>query len=649
MDAPRWIPTQPQIEASNLTAFLAQTGASSYEDLLEKSNQDPAWLMEQVFQFSGVKFYRPFQQTLDLSRGHAHARWCVDGTTNIVLNCLDQHLESVVAAQPLLIWEGEPDAPSQTMSYAEFNDQVCRLAAGLRRLGVERGDVVAIYLPILPESFVAFFSVLKLGAILLPLFSGFGAQPIATRLVDGRAKIVITADITYRRGAIIPMKTTLDEALLHAPDVKKVVVIERNKAIHASISINHERDVLYSALISEPAVGLATEHMDPNDPAMLFYTSGTTGKPKGCVWTHIGFLGSMVTRDMHICGDFKSSDRFFFMSDMGWMVGAMCAMIPTMFGGSLLIAEGAPDYPSPDRFWRIVQDHRVTYLGVSPSLVRGLMHTNVDPLTFDLSALRMTVSGGEVWTEDTWNWFFEKVCQRRIPIINITGGTEVGGAIMVGTPNHPMNVGSFSVFALGMGADIVDETGQSLGKGQAGELVLRHASIGMTKSLWFDDARYLETYWSRLPGVWVHGDLAMRGEDGLFYMLGRSDDTIKIAGKRMGPSEIESQLLATGKVIDAAAVALPDEKHGAILVCVCVLAPGVVEDDALIQLLIKAVADGMGASYRPRRIVFTSSLPRTRNMKLMRRVVKAVLCGEPTGDLSSLINPESVDALKNLM
>lgn len=649
MNASRWIPSQAQIDASNLTAFLRQTGTSSYEELLEKSNHDPGWLMEQVFQFSGVRFYHPYQQVLDLSLGQAHARWCVGGTTNIVLNCLDQHLETDVADKTLLVWEGETDKTSRTLTYAEFNDQVCRLAAGLKRLGVQRGDVVAIYLPILPESFVAFFAVLKLGAILLPLFSGFGAQPIATRLVDGRAKLVITADITYRRGAVIPMKTTLDEALLQAPSVEKVVVIEREQGVHPSMSIKNGRDILYSELMCASTAPVSTEPMDPNDPAILFYTSGTTGKPKGCVWTHIGFIGSMVTRDMHICGDFKSTDRFFFMSDMGWMVGAMCAMIPTMFGGSLLIAEGAPDYPSADRFWRMVQDHRVTYLGVSPSLVRGLMQINVAPADFDLSALRITASGGEVWTEDTWNWFFKEVCQERIPIINVTGGTEVGGAIMIGTPNHPMNVGSFSVFALGMGADIVDEAGVSLGIGQAGELVLRQASIGMTKSLWCDDARYLETYWSKLPGVWVHGDLALRGNDGLYYMLGRSDDTIKIAGKRMGPSEIESQLLATAKVIDAAAVALPDKKHGAILVCVCVPAPGEIADDALVEFLTKAVADGMGASYRPSRIVFATSLPRTRNMKLMRRVVKAVLCDEPPGDLSSLVNPESVQALKNIV
>jgi len=649
MTEPRWSPTVDQIESSNLSAFLAKTGFSSYEHLLEKANQDPAWLMGQVFQFSDVRFYKPFREILDLSLGKEHARWCTDATTNIVLNCLDKHLHSAVASQTLLVWDGEPENQQRELTYIEFNEEVCRLAAGLKRLGVKRGDVVAMYLPIIPESFVAFFAVLKIGAILLPLFSGFGAQPIAARLVDGRAKIVITADITYRRGSVIRMKEILDEALLDSSAVEKVVVISREDHLHHSCLINAQRDVAYDDLVSHPSEGIATEEMDPNDPAILFYTSGTTGKPKGCVWTHIGFLGSMITRDMHICGDFKSTDRFFFMSDMGWMVGAMCAMLPTMFGGSLLIAEGAPDHPTQERFWRMIQDHRVTYLGVSPSLVRGLMRLEIDPSKFDLSSLRMTLSGGEAWTQDAWDWFFEKVCKRRLPIINISGGTEVGGAILIGTPNHPMNVGSFSVFALGVGADIVDEQGRSVSQGQVGELVLRHASIGMTKSLWFDDDRYLDTYWNKIPEVWTHGDLAMQDLDGLYYILGRSDDTIKISGKRMGPSEIESQLMATGKVVDAAAVAVTDPTRGAVLVCVCVPKAGENANNDLEGFLMHAVSTGMGRSYRPSRIYFVDELPRTRNMKLMRRVIRSVLCNQPTGDLSSLVNPESVQKLKNIL
>ena len=359
---------------------------------------------------------------------------------------------------------------------------------------------------------------------------------------------------------------------------------------------------------------LATAEMAADDPAILLYTSGTTGAPKGCVWTHIGFIGTMVTRDLTICGDFKPSDRWFFLSDMGWMVGAMCACIPSFAGGSLLIAEGTPDFPDTGRFWRLIQDHKVTFLGVSPTIVRSLMRYGDEVEHYDLSSLRITTSGGEAWTEAPWRWFFEHVCKSRIPIINITGGTEVGGCILIGTTNHPMNPGSFSRKALGMGADIVDISGRRMPTGEVGELVLRNASIGMTKSLWKDDQRYLDSYWNTIPGLWVHGDFAMEGRDGLFYILGRSDDTIKVSGKRTGPAELEGIRIGTGKLAEAAVFSIPHPVKGSAILCAWVL---LVDD-----------------------------LPRTRNMKIMRRVLRAVLEDKDPGDLSALANPEAVDALR---
>ena len=384
-----------------------------------------------------------------------------------------------------------------------------------------------------------------------------------------------------------------------------------------------------------------------DDPAVLLYTSGTTGKPKGAVWTHVGFLGSMVTRDMHICADFKASDRFFFMSDMGWMVGAMCACIPSYFGGSLLVAEGTPDFPDTGRFWRLLQDHKVTYLGVAPTLIRGLMrYGDAEVEGFDLSALRVTVSGGEAWTEAPWRWFFERVCKKKLPFLNIVGGTEVGGCNFTGTVHHPLRPGSFGMGGLGVGADIVDDAGRPVAAGQVGELVLRNPNIGFTKSLWRDDERYLDSYWRTLPGIWVHGDFAMRDAEGLIYILGRSDDTIKISGKRTGPSEIETLLTGTGKVSEAAVIGVPDELKGSAIVCVCVAMPGVTADAALEQELSTAVVKGMGTSYRPRQVLLVSDLPKTRNMKIMRRVVRAVYKGESPGDLSSLVNPEAVTELQ---
>jgi acetyl-CoA synthetase len=441
------------------------------------------------------------------------------------------------------------------------------------------------------------------------------------------------------------MKAVLDEALAGLPDVRHVVVLRRlGAALEAPMRDGRDHD--WQALTASMPATLATEIVPAEAAAILLYTSGTTGRPKGCIWTHVGFLGSMVTRDVHLCGDFKASDRWFFMSDMGWMVGAMSACIPSYFGASLLVAEGVPDFPETDRFWRLVEQHRVTYLGVSPTLVRGLMrHGHEAVARHDLSALRIATSGGEAWTEAPWRWFFEHVCKQRVPIINISGGTEVGGCIFTGTVHHPMRPGSFAGPALAMGADIVDEGGQPVPRGQVGELVLRLPSIGMTKGLWRDPERYLDTYWRTLPGVWFHGDFARRDADGLCYIVGRSDDTIKVSGKRTGPSEIENLLMATGAISEAAAIGVADDMKGSAIVCVCVAMPGVEADAALEKRLSEAVEDGMGSSYRPRRVLLVSDLPKTRNMKVMRRVVRAVYEGREPGDLSALVNPESVSEL----
>ena len=642
-----WVPSPEIVAGSNLTAFLKQVDLPDHASLLARSEADPAWLMQQVFDFCDVRFHTPFERMLDTSDGIEWARWCVGGTTNIALNCIDRHRGTPVWEQPFLVWEGEQPTEQRSLTYAEFDREVCRLAGALRSLGVGRGDVVALYLPNLPETYIAFFAVLKIGAILMPLFSGFGPVPLATRLRDGDAKVVLTADATWRRGQAAPMKAVLDEALIDTPGVRHVVVLRRiGAALDTPMQPGRDHD--WQALIAPMADALETEPMPAEAAAILLYTSGTTGRPKGCVWTHIGFIGSMVTRDVHLCGDFKSTDRYFFMSDMGWMVGAMCACIPSYFGACLLLAEGVPDFPDTDRFWRLVETHRVTYLGVSPTLVRGLMrHGHEAVARRDLSALRITCSGGEAWTDAPWHWFFEHVCKRRVPIINISGGTEVGGCIFTGTVHHPMKPGSFGSPGLAMGSDIVDDAGRSVQPGQVGELVLRLPSIGMTKGLWRDPERYLDTYWRTLPGLWVHSDFARRDGDGLYYIVGRSDDTIKVSGKRTGPSEIENLLMATGAISEAAAIGVPDELKGSAIVCVCVPMPGIAADAALERRLAAAVESGMGVSYRPKQVVLVSDLPKTRNMKVMRRVVRAVWQGSEPGDLSSLVNPESVKELRD--
>lgn len=640
-----WTPPAELVERSNLSAFLRATGHPDYDTLAAKADSDPAWLIQEVFKFCDVRFYRKPDKILDLGRGEPWARWCVGGTTNVVLNCIDKHRGTDIWDRPFLTWEGEDRHEQRRLSYAEFSSAVERLASGLRKLGIGKGDVVAIYMPNLPETFAAFFAILKIGAIVMPLFSGFGPDPIRSRLNHGEAKAVITANGTWRRGAPAPLKSVLDEALESTPSVQHVIVAERG-GLGIDTPMLAGRDHWWDEIARADAE-LPTTEMDAEDPAILLYTSGTTGEPKGCVWTHISFIASMVTRDMIICGDFKPTDLFFFFSDMGWMVGAMCACIPSFAGGRLLVAEGTPDYPDTGRFWRLIAEHRVTYLGVSPTIVRGMMRYGDEVERYDLSSLRMTASGGEAWTETPWRWFFQHVCKSKIPIINISGGTEVGGCIFTGTPNHPMNPCSFSRPALGVGADIVDMAGNRVPDGEVGELVLRHASIGLTKSLWKADQRYLESYWKTIPGIWVHGDFAMRGKDGLYYILGRSDDTIKISGKRVGPAELEGILTATGKVAEAAVFSVPHAVKGSAIVCACVPAAPAQDCRALSEELAQALVRGMGTSYRPERVLLVDDLPRTRNMKIMRRVLRAVFEDKDPGDLSALANPEAIEHIRS--
>lgn len=638
-----WIPGAEQIAGSVLTRFIRHTEMSDFDALARQADMNPGWLAEQVFEFCDFRFYQPYKEILDTRKGIAHADWCIGGTTNIVLNCLDRHRDTPVWNQTFLIWEGE-DGTVVQRTYAQFDEDVCRLAGGLRELGVGTGDRVALYLPNIPEAFVALFAIFKLGAIAVPLFSGFGEQPLIARLLDAEASTVLTVDGSWRRGAFVPMKATLDIALQQYPGVTSVVVLNRHNQHDAVMQDGRDHD--WATLVAAQEPQLATMEMPAEAPAVLLYTSGTTSKPKGCIWTHISFLASMALRDVHICGDFRSSDRFFFLSDMGWMVGPMSALLPAYFGASVLLVEGAPDYPRRDRFWKLVDDHEVTYLGVSPTIVRSLMrHGTEDVQKYDFSNLRIACSGGEPWNDAAWQWFFENVCRRDKPIINLVGGTEVCGCNFIGTVHHPMLPGSFGARGLGCGVDIVDEGGKSVGDEVVGELILRQPGIGMTKSLWRDDERYLDTYWRTLPDVWVHGDFAKRNRHGLYYVLGRSDDTIKVAGKRTGPAELESVLTDTGEVSEAAVIGIPDPMTGSALVCVCVPMPGVDMSDALSKRLSAALVSRMGPTYRPRQVFIVADLPKTRNMKIMRRVIRAILLKQSPGDLSALSNPESINAL----
>ena len=634
-----WRPSPDVIERSRLTAFMRRHGLASFDALLERSTTDLEWFWRAVFDDLGVEFYEPFTQVVDLSKGPAWPRWCVGARLNIVHNCLDKWEGTPTDTRPAIRWEGE-EGTHGALTYAELRAATNRCANALKSIGVRKGDRVALFLPMGPELAAAFFAVVKIGAVVLPLFSGYGADAVTARLTDAGASVVITADGFWRRGQPVAMKAVADEAVAASPSVRHVILVSR---IGTTVAM-HTRDRLWSTLVEPQPSTCETERTDAEDPLMLIYTSGTTGRPKGAVHTHCGFP-IKAAQDMAHGFDVQPGDTMYWVSDIGWMMGPWELFGMALIGGTSVLYDGALDYPGPDRLWALVERHRVDILGVSPTLVRALMKHGEAPVrAHDLSSLRILGSTGEPWNPEPWRWLFETAGDGRLPIINYSGGTEVSGGLVVGNVITPLKPAAFAGPPPGIAADVVDDQCRPV-RNQVGELIVRAPWIGMTRGFWRDSERYEQTYWSRFPGVWVHGDWAAIDDDGLWYILGRSDDTIKIAGKRLGPAEVESVLVEHPAVLEAAAIGVPDEMKGQALVCFCVLRAGHSPAPALEQELMALVATRLGKPLKPAAVRFVGDLPKTRNAKVMRRVIRAAYLGDPPGDLSSLENPRAVDEI----
>lgn len=639
-----WQPSEDYIDNARLTEFMRLHGIADYAELMQRSTQDVAWFTEAVLQFLDIQFYEPYSQVVDLSKGIAWPQWCVGGQMNIVHNCLDKYIGTPTEAQPALVWEGE-DGATRTLSYAELHAQVNQAANALRSLGLRKGDAIGIFMPMAPEIAVALLAIAKIGGIILPLFSGYGMEAMASRLADGDAKALFTADGFPRRGRRVNMKAIADLAAAQLPQLKHIIVLN-----HAGLDVpfTQGRDHWWHDLVATQSPQAETERTAAEDPLMIIYTSGTTGRPKGALHTHCGFPVK-AAQDMAFGTDVRPGHLIYWMTDMGWMMGPWLVFGALLLGASFFLYDGAHDHPSHDRLWALVARHRITTLGVSPTLIRALIPFGARQLNgHDLSSLRYFASTGEPWNPDPWRWLFEVVGESKRPIINYSGGTEISGGIVMGNPILPLKATGFAAACPGIAADVYDENGQPV-TGQVGELVITAPWIGMTRGFWQDAARYKETYWSRWPDVWVHGDWAARDADGQWYILGRSDDTIKVAGKRLGPAEVESVLVAHPDVVEAAAIGVPDELKGSSVVCFCVLAAGVAADDALRRELRASLVAALGKPLAPRAILFVSDLPKTRNAKVMRRMVRAAYLGEDPGDTSSLVNPQAMDEIRRAL
>jgi acetyl-CoA synthetase len=614
-----WSPSPELVERANITRLMRRLGCADFHELHHLSVDDPERFWPELIDDLGLDFSQPWDRVVDVSDGPEWAKWFVGARLNVAANCVHRWRDLTGDAA---VFRGE-DGTRSTLTWKELSRQVTQVAEALVELGVREGDRVALFLPMSPAVAVASHACAHIGAVQVPVFSGFAAPAIATRLEDSQAKAVICADWSYRRGKRVEMLATLEQA---------------NDGGAAVLVWGRENG--WPELVTKQPGTLEPLQVDSEAPYLLAYTSGTTGRPKGALHVQGGFLVS-IAREVAYQTDVKRGDRVFFSTDMGWIMGPWTVVGAGAVGATVIYAEGAPDWP-PDRLWATVEAERVTMLGVSPTLIRALIPKG-EPGQ-DLSSLEAICTTGEPWNRDPYLWLFEHAGDGRVPIVNISGGTEVGACFLSTCIVEPIKPVALGFPALGEDMDVVDGQGRSL-RGEVGELVCRRPWPGMTRGVWRDPERYLETYWRRFPGVWTHGDWASVDEDGYWYLHGRSDDTLNIAGKRIGPAELESAAVASGLVAEAAAVGIPHKVKGETAWIFCVAKPDA-EPDA--ELVADAVANELGKAFKPERIVWVSALPKTRSAKIVRRAVRAKAIGEDPGDLSSLENPESLEEIESL-
>jgi acetyl-CoA synthetase len=636
-----WSPSEEYVERANVTRFMRAHGIESYDELVWRSLEDVGWFWDAVVRDLDLTFFEPYDRVLDISRGVEWATWFEEGRVNLAHQCVDRWAVQTPDAVAVR-WEGE-DGDVRVWTYAELRVETDRLARALRGLGVGERDAVGIFLPMLPETVAAVMACSKIGAIWVPIFSGFGADAVAVRLADANAKVLLTADAFPRKGRPVPMSEVARAAVEQAGTVSATVVLR-----HAGAGAHDGEHDWAELVAAESAEPLASEPLESEHPLFIGYTSGTTGRPKGVLHVHGGFLVKIASEVAYQV-DLHPGEVLHWVTDLGWIMGPWEIVGALALGSTFLLYDGAPTHPRPDRLWSLVENHAVTTLGVSPTLIRALIPSGTEHVRrHDLSSLRILASTGEPWNPDPYLWLHREVGGSRLPIINLSGGTEVGACFLSPLPITELKPCTLRGPALGMDVDIVDADGAPVGHGEVGELICRQPWPAMTRGIWGDPERYLDTYWRRFPGVWVHGDWATRDEDGFWFLHGRSDDTLSVAGKRLGPAEVESALASHPAVAESAAVGVPNAVKGEAIWCVVVLKPGTEASDAIAKEIRTVVADHLGRSFLPSRVLFVPELPKTRSAKIVRRAIRAAALGRDPGDLSSVENPAAVDAIREV-
>ncbi|MFB5636116.1 MAG: AMP-binding protein [Nitrosopumilus sp.] len=634
-----FIPTVKQIQESNIYKFMKKHNVLTIGELSEKAKNDLEWYWKSVDEDIGVVWDEPYTKVLDDSKGIAWSKWFVNGKTNIYKSSVEKFNKT--SPEKIAYYFESEDGEKSKISYSELNSKVSKLANGLKSLGVKKGDVVAIYLPMIEEAILSILAAAKIGAIQTVIFSGYSAESLHIRLKDCNAKFLIISDGFYRKGKPVSQKKSIEIAV-NDTFVEKTILVPYKKIDQYTES---EKIIFYDKLVSVQNDFCDTEILDSEDPLFILYTSGTTGKPKGVIHTHGGFSVFAGHQAAYLI-DMRAQDTLFWPADIGWITGLVWNVYGLlMMGASAVIYDGGLDFPSSDRVWRMLSEYDATIFGISPTAVRLFKKNNVEPAKlFSLDKIKNIPTTGEPLDEDSWWWLYEKVGNKKIPIMNLSGGTEIGGAMLSVFPGMKLKPSTVGIPVPGMNLDVVDEN-QSPVRGKNGFLIIKSPWPAMTRGLLNDDERYLQTYWSRFKDVWFHGDYVYVDDDNLWYMRGRTDDVINVSGHRMSTAEIEHAVISHKKISDAASIAIPDDITGEAIVVFFV---SDVSEKLPVSEISDYVAEKIGKLARPKLLFQLSDLPKTRTGKIMRRLLKSKLLGDDLGDLSSLENPEVLDEIEKL-
>ncbi len=575
-----------------------------------------------------------------------YARWFVDGLLNASYGCVDVHLHSWRKNKVAIYWEDEL-GNTKSFSYAQLHREVNKFASVLKNVGVKKGGIIVLYLPMIPELVISMLATVRIGAIHTVVFSGFSSQALADRVNDTGAEIIITADFGTRRGKFVPLKEIVDSALKLTPAIKKVILIKRTEK---EVTVEKERDLFYHELVKHAELYIEPEPVESNQPLYILYTSGTTGKPKGIVHSTGGYLVHNYATYKWVF-DISDESIYWCTADVGWVTGhSAIVYAPLLHGATILMYEGAPDYPSIDKWWEIIERYGVTILYTSPTAIRMFIRYGEDWIKkHDLSSLKIIGTVGEAINPDVWEWYYKYVGNEKCPIVDTWWQTETGGIMISPVPGIelvPLKPGSATLPLPGIDAEVVDESGNPVSACTKGYLVIKKPWPGMLMDIYKDPARYADTYWTRFKGMYYTADYAMKDQEGYFWLLGRADEVLKIAGHRIGTAEIESAVVATPFAAEAAVVGAPDSVKGEAIILFIILKEGYAPNANVKEKIIESIRTQIGPIATPKEIYFVAKLPKTRSGKIMRRILKAITLDKPIGDITTLEDEASVEEIK---